>query len=171
MQSYVALNRIQKFLLLEEVDDAAVLHLPPSPDHPPIALTNASVAWATDAKEPTLADLNLSVIHHSLAAVVGRVGSGKTSLISAMIGDMYKQKGSIEISGSVAYVPQQAWIINATLRDNIVFGLEWDEARYRVILEACCLIADIEMLPGGDLTEIGERGINLSGTFTIYLTR
>ncbi|RUP47989.1 ABC transporter type 1, transmembrane domain-containing protein [Jimgerdemannia flammicorona] len=162
MQTYVALNRIRDFLLLEEVDDSAVLHLPYDTTLPSIVLNSASVAWAADAK-PTLSDVNLSIARGSLTAVIGRVGSGKTSLISAAIGDMYKQGGTIEIRGSVAYVPQQAWIINATLRENIIFGLAWDESRYRRIIEACCLLADIEMLPGGDMTEIGERGINLSG--------
>lgn len=80
-----------------------------------------------------------------------------------MIGDMYKLKGQVELRGRVAYVPQQAWICNATLKDNILFGNEYDEAKYRHVLFACGLEPDITMLPGGDMTEIGERGINLSG--------
>uniref|UniRef100_A0A3P9AIK8 ATP-binding cassette, sub-family C (CFTR/MRP), member 3 n=1 Tax=Esox lucius TaxID=8010 RepID=A0A3P9AIK8_ESOLU len=99
----------------------------------------------------------------SLLAVVGHVGCGKSSLISALLGEMEKQEGDISIRGSVAYVPQQAWIQNAILRDNILFGKAYNEPKYRSCLEACALTPDLEVLPGGDMTEIGEKGINLSG--------
>uniref|UniRef100_A0A452GXN3 ATP binding cassette subfamily C member 2 n=1 Tax=Gopherus agassizii TaxID=38772 RepID=A0A452GXN3_9SAUR len=98
-----------------------------------------------------------------LVAVVGAVGSGKSSLVSAVLGEMENLKGHINIQGSVAYVPQQAWIQNATLKDNILFGSDLDEARYQQVVEACALLPDLKLLPGGDLTEIGEKGINLSG--------
>ncbi|KAG0032210.1 hypothetical protein BGZ81_011465 [Podila clonocystis] len=112
---------------------------------------------------PTLTDINLSVSMGHLTAIVGRVGQGKTSLFNAIIGDMYKRQGSVKIYGRIAYAPQQTWIINATLKDNIVFGLEFDQEKYDRIVYASGLRPDIEMLPAGDLTEIGERGINLSG--------
>ncbi|KAG0012632.1 hypothetical protein BGZ80_011618 [Entomortierella chlamydospora] len=112
---------------------------------------------------PTLTDINLKITRGNLTAVVGRVGQGKTSLLSAIIGDMYKRQGSVKVYGRMAYVPQQAWIVNATLRDNITFGNEFDQARYDHVIMASGLLPDIAMLPGGDMTEIGERGINLSG--------
>ncbi|KAF9962914.1 Canalicular multispecific organic anion transporter 2 [Modicella reniformis] len=112
---------------------------------------------------PTLVDINLKIAGGDLTAIVGRVGQGKTSLISAIIGDMYKRQGTVRVYGRLAYVPQQAWIVNATLRDNITFGNTFDQARYDQILMACGLLPDIAMLPAGDQTEIGERGINLSG--------
>ncbi|KAF9319799.1 Canalicular multispecific organic anion transporter 2 [Podila horticola] len=111
----------------------------------------------------TLTDINLSVSMGHLTAIVGRVGQGKTSLFNAMIGDMYKRQGAVKIYGRIAYAPQQPWIINATLKENIVFGLEFDQEKYDRIVYASGLRPDIEMLPAGDLTEIGERGINLSG--------
>lgn len=111
----------------------------------------------------TLTNINLSVSMGHLTAIVGRVGQGKTSLFNAMIGDMYKRQGSVKIYGRIAYAPQQTWIINATLKDNIVFGLDFDQEKYDRIVYASGLRPDIEMLPAGDLTEIGERGINLSG--------
>uniref|UniRef100_A0A3P8Z0T1 ATP-binding cassette, sub-family C (CFTR/MRP), member 3 n=1 Tax=Esox lucius TaxID=8010 RepID=A0A3P8Z0T1_ESOLU len=107
--------------------------------------------------------INLMVPQGSLLAVVGHVGCGKSSLISALLGEMEKQEGDISIRGSVAYVPQQAWIQNAILRDNILFGKAYNEPKYRSCLEACALTPDLEVLPGGDMTEIGEKGINLSG--------
>ncbi|GCC18894.1 hypothetical protein chiPu_0018109 [Chiloscyllium punctatum] len=99
----------------------------------------------------------------SLVAVVGHVGCGKSSLISALLGEMEKLEGSVAIHGSVAYVPQQAWIRNASLKDNIIFGELLSEQKYQQVLEACALITDLNVLPGGDQTEIGEKGINLSG--------
>ncbi|KAF9143116.1 Canalicular multispecific organic anion transporter 2, partial [Linnemannia schmuckeri] len=113
--------------------------------------------------EPTLKNITLSVDRGNLTAIVGRVGQGKTSLFNAMIGDMYKRHGTVRMSGRVAYAPQQTWIINATVKDNIVFGLPFDQDKYDRIVYAAGLEPDIEMLPAGDQTEIGERGINLSG--------
>ena len=95
--------------------------------------------------------------------VVGKVGSGKSSMISAILGEMNKQSGSYYINGNVSYAAQQAWILNATLKDNILFGNEYIESKYNNVLEACALIADLNILPAGDRTEIGEKGINLSG--------
>lgn len=112
---------------------------------------------------PTLTNINLAVAKGSLTAVVGRVGQGKTSLLSALIGEMYKRQGSVRIRGKLAYAAQQAWIINASLKDNITFGLEFDQEKYDRIVAASGLLPDIDMLPAGDQTEIGERGINLSG--------
>ncbi|KAG0305091.1 Multidrug resistance-associated protein 1, partial [Dissophora globulifera] len=112
---------------------------------------------------PTLTNINLSATKGSLTAIVGRVGQGKTSLLSAMIGDMYKRQGTVRIRGRIAYVAQQAWIINATLKDNIILGCEFEQDKYDQIVAASGLLPDIEMLPAGDMTEIGERGINLSG--------
>ncbi|KAF9200129.1 hypothetical protein BGZ49_009666 [Haplosporangium sp. Z 27] len=112
---------------------------------------------------PTLTNINLTINRGNLTAVVGRVGQGKTSLLNAIIGDMYRREGSVKVYGRLAYVAQSAWIVNASLRDNIVFGNTFDQERYDRILTACGLLPDIEMLPAGDSTEIGERGINLSG--------
>uniref|UniRef100_A0A8C8BA77 Canalicular multispecific organic anion transporter 1 n=1 Tax=Otus sunia TaxID=257818 RepID=A0A8C8BA77_9STRI len=118
-----------------------------------VRFSEATFAW----------DVTLDIAPGSLVAVVGAVGSGKSSLVSAMLGEMENIKGHINIQGSLAYVPQQAWIQNATLKDNILFGSELDEARYQQVIKACALLPDLELLPAGDQTEIGEKGINLSG--------
>lgn len=89
--------------------------------------------------------------------------SGKSSLISAYLGEMDKVAGRVNTVGKIAYVSQQAWIQNCTLQDNILFGKPLDEKLYAHVIEACALKPDLEMLPAGDQTEIGEKGINLSG--------
>ena len=121
-------------------------------------IEKGSFAWAT-GEPPVLKDINLEVKLGKLVAVVGSVGSGKSSLIAAMLGEMEKVTGSVNTTGRVAYIPQQAWIQNCTLRDNITFAKPYDEAKYNQVIECCALKADLAMLPGGDSTEIGEKVI------------
>eukprot|EP00899_Mesostigma_viride_P000718 jgi/Mesvir1/10647/Mv13741-RA.2 len=111
----------------------------------------------------TLTDINLAIPKGALVAVVGRVGHGKSTLLQCMCGEVPKVGGEVRVSGRTAYVPQVAWIQSISVRDNILFGKPFDSVLYRDVLQRCCLIKDLEMLPAGDLTEIGERGINLSG--------
>ncbi|XP_065058100.1 ATP-binding cassette sub-family C member 5-like [Rhopilema esculentum] len=112
---------------------------------------------------PTLYGINLDVKKGSLVGICGRIGSGKSSLIQAVLGQMNLTSGSVEVEKSIAYVPQQAWIINETVRSNILFGEEYNDARYKESCSMCALNKDLEAFESGDLTEIGERGINLSG--------
>ncbi|KAG0223089.1 Canalicular multispecific organic anion transporter 2 [Actinomortierella wolfii] len=126
-------------------------------------LGNTSESQRTKPGKPTLSHINLKFYEGTLTAVVGRVGQGKSSLLSAIIGEMYKLEGSISTYGAIAYVPQQAWIIHGTVRDNITFGRPFDSKKYDCIVHACGLLPDLAILPAGDQTEIGERGINLSG--------
>ncbi|KAG2460889.1 ATP-binding cassette sub-family C member 3 isoform X3 [Polypterus senegalus] len=161
VQAAVSLKRIQHFLNHDELDPESVDRKNISPGYA-VSVMNGSFSWDRNGSV-TLNNINLLVPGGSLAAVVGHVGCGKSSLISALLGEMEKLEGKIAIKGSVAYVSQQAWIQNATLRDNILFGHPYNEQKYRRVLEACSLLTDLEVLPGGDQTEIGEKGINLSG--------
>ncbi|KAK0199743.1 multidrug resistance-associated ABC transporter [Desarmillaria ectypa] len=118
----------------------------------------------TAADQPfELQDLHMTVLRGSFVAIVGRVGSGKSSILQALIGEMRRIKGEVIFGGSVAYAPQNAWIKNATLRENILFGQDLDEDRLQEAISACSLERDLAMLPQGEETEIGEKGINLSG--------
>ncbi|KAJ7607493.1 multidrug resistance-associated ABC transporter [Roridomyces roridus] len=133
-----------------------------------LPLTNAddekSDSSSNEEDKPfELRDLKLQIPRGAFVAIVGRVGSGKSSILQALIGEMRKTEGTVAFGGSIAYVPQTAWIRNATLRKNVVFGQEDDEQRFRQVVRACSLEHDLEMLPHGENTEIGERGINLSG--------
>uniref|UniRef100_A0A672I7I8 ATP-binding cassette sub-family C member 5 n=1 Tax=Salarias fasciatus TaxID=181472 RepID=A0A672I7I8_SALFA len=99
----------------------------------------------------------------SLVGICGGVGSGKSSLLSALLGQMTLLEGNVAVCGGFAYVSQQAWILNDSLKENILFGNSYDPNKYSAVLDACCLLPDIAELPYGDMTEIGERGTNLSG--------
>ncbi|XP_041846205.1 multidrug resistance-associated protein 5 isoform X2 [Melanotaenia boesemani] len=111
----------------------------------------------------TLHRINLHVKKGSLVGICGGVGSGKSSLLSALLGQMTLLEGKVAASGGFAYVSQQAWILNDSLKENILFGNKYDSDKYNAVLEACCLVPDLAELPYGDMTEIGERGANLSG--------
>ncbi|KAI8806740.1 P-loop containing nucleoside triphosphate hydrolase protein [Cladochytrium replicatum] len=113
--------------------------------------------------EPFLRDLKVDIKRGSLTAVVGAVGAGKSSLLSAIIGEMEKSSGSVAVGGKIAYCAQQPWTLSDTLRGNICFFNEYDEAKMNVALDVCSLRRDLADFPGGELTEIGEKGVNLSG--------
>lgn len=125
--------------------------------------STASKSKLEDTSLPGVHDISLKIPKGALVGVVGSVGSGKSSLLSAMVGEMRCEKGSVTFGGNVGYCPQQAWIQNATVRQNILFGLPFDEKRYQQVLQDCALVSDMEILQQGDQTEIGEKGINLSG--------
>ncbi|XP_072938928.1 multidrug resistance-associated protein 1 isoform X2 [Epargyreus clarus] len=161
VQTSVGIKRLNKFMNCDELDVDSVEHDPKEPD--PLVIENGHFSWGDDGSEPVLRNLNLRVPRGSLVAVVGAVGSGKSSLLSALLGEMNKLSGRVNANGTVAYVPQQAWIQNATLQDNILFGKPLDKSKYNNVINVCALRTDFDVLPGGDQTEIGEKGINLSG--------
>ena len=112
---------------------------------------------------PCLVGANLEVRHGDLCCIVGKVGAGKSSLLLSLMGEIDKLKGSVKLSGSLSYAAQSACVLNATVRDNILYGNEYDEARYDRVIEACALTEDLKNLSAGDQTQIGEKGISLSG--------
>nr|XP_008197317.1 PREDICTED: multidrug resistance-associated protein 1 isoform X4 [Tribolium castaneum] len=158
VQAMVSIQRINKFMNAEELDPTSVTH--DSNESAPLVIENGCFNWD---EEQVLKNINIRIEKKSLCAVVGSVGSGKSSLLSAFLGEMDKTSGRVNTVGTIAYVSQQAWIQNATLRDNILFGKSFDKSLYDKVVEACALNPDFAMLPAGDQTEIGEKGINLSG--------
>ncbi|CAH1406919.1 unnamed protein product [Nezara viridula] len=160
IQAAVSIKRINKFLNSEDLDLNTVSH--DTNDDEPLVMEKCTFSWGGD-ETPTLHNLDLKIKPGSLVAVVGAVGSGKSSLISAFLGEMFKVSGRVNTRGTIAYVPQLAWIQNCTLQDNILFGKTIDRKKYHKVIDACALKTDLEMLPGGDQTEIGEKGINVSG--------
>ncbi|CAN8003961.1 unnamed protein product [Ixodes hexagonus] len=160
VQTRASMTRIQKFLLSPEVDDCSVGRRLNEGDA--VLLKRVTASWTKD-RVPVLRNINLAVKTGQLIAVVGPVGSGKSSLLSMLLGNLQVYSGSVDCIDGVAYAPQCPWIQNKTIRGNVIFTSTYDAELYDMVLKACCLERDLEMLPGGDLTEIGERGINLSG--------
>ncbi|CAL5364389.1 unnamed protein product [Camellia sinensis] len=158
----VSLQQLEELFFAEE---RILLPNPPlEPELPAISIKNGYFSWDSKAENPTLANINLDIPVGSLVAVVGGTGEGKTSFISAMIGELPPvADASVVIRGSVAYVPQISWIFNATVRENILFGSNFEPARYWKAIDVTALQHDLDLLPGHDLTEIGERGVNISG--------
>lgn len=135
----VSLSRIRNFLLRDENKEDDISY----DDIPGVALkvTDTNLGW--DNKAAFLKNLNLNVKKGKLVAVVGQVGSGKSSLLSGILGEMHKlNDGLININGQTAYVSQQAWIQNATVKDNILFGKDLNEQLYSKVTHACSLMTD-----------------------------
>uniref|UniRef100_A0A8B9IBK8 ABC-type glutathione-S-conjugate transporter n=1 Tax=Anser brachyrhynchus TaxID=132585 RepID=A0A8B9IBK8_9AVES len=127
-----------------------------------ITIRNGTFCWSKETS-PCLRRYNLTVPQGSLLAIVGQVGAGKSSLLSALLGELEQMDGCVTMKGTAAYVPQQAWIQNASVEDNILFGNEMDEAWFNSVVDACALQPDLESFPAGQKSEIGEKGINISG--------
>nr|QNH67882.1 ATP-binding cassette transporter subfamily C member 1 X7 [Brachionus rotundiformis] len=159
VQLNVSLTRIRKFLLKDEIKNEDISHN--DVDNKAVKVEGATFGW--EKKEPLLNNLNFDVNKGELIAIIGKVGSGKSSLLSALLNEMHLVNGNLNLYGSTAYVSQQAWIQNASIKKNILFNLPINEEFYQRILKACCLLPDLEILPASDKTEIGEKGINLSG--------
>ncbi|XP_015735755.1 multidrug resistance-associated protein 1-like isoform X2 [Coturnix japonica] len=159
-QTKVSLSRLEDFLFAEDLNPEDV-DTNYSGNHA-VELIGASFCWEKNGL-PVLKNLNVSIPEGSLVAVVGQVGSGKSSFLSALLGEMEKLEGTVHRRGSVAYLAQQAWIQNGSLQENILFGTDLNRSYYELVLESCALLPDLEQLPNGDQTEIGERGVNISG--------
>ncbi|XP_051136193.1 ABC transporter C family member 2-like isoform X2 [Andrographis paniculata] len=158
----VSLKRVKELLLAEEQN---LFPNPPiEPGLPAILIKNGDFAWDPKEERPTLSNINVDIPVGSLVAIVGSTGEGKTSLLSAMLGELPPiTDATVVIRGKVAYVPQVSWIFNATVRENILFGSPFEPAKYEKAINVTSLQHDLALLPGGDFTEIGERGINISG--------
>ncbi|KAE9462816.1 hypothetical protein C3L33_05277, partial [Rhododendron williamsianum] len=128
-----------------------------------ISISTTRISWDSSSLKPTLNDINLVVRCGEKIAVCGEVGSGKSTLIAAILGEVPDINGIVQVYGEIAYVSQTAWIQTGAIQENILFGCTMDQNRYQEVLEKCSPKKDLEMLPFGDCTIIGERGVNLSG--------
>ena len=122
-----------------------------------------SSSTLTQVEPFKLHDMEFSVGRNELIAVIGGVGSGKSSLLAALAGDMRRTHGIVTMGATRAFCPQYAWIQNTSVKENILFGKPFDRKWYDAVIDACALRPDLDMLPNGDMTEIGERGITVSG--------
>jgi ATP-binding cassette, subfamily C (CFTR/MRP), member 1 len=165
VEASVAVSRLTDFLTADEVQPNAII-VKPSPDQlgeETVIVRNGSFSWNRHDSRTVLKNVSFTAYKGELSCIVGRVGSGKSSFLQSMLGDVFKLQGEVEVHGTVAYVAQQPWILNATVKENIVFGYKYDSHFYEDTVKACALLDDFAQLPDGDETVVGERGISLSG--------
>ncbi|KAJ3356690.1 hypothetical protein HDU91_005517, partial [Kappamyces sp. JEL0680] len=169
LDAWIGFSRIGEFLGAPELADQPEM-IEFDVQTPAIQVKGATFEWNTVEQDDKsqqapakFTDISFAIPRGKLVAICGPVGSGKSSILSALIGDMKKKAGEVVISGSVAYCQQQAWIMNSTLQENILFGQPFDETKFNQVLHDCSLERDISILQGGSAAEIGENGINLSG--------
>lgn len=169
VEAQVAITRLTKFLTSSELQENAVVRSPRAEKVGDVAVSvkDGTFLWSKQNGEENykvaLSNINLTANKGELDCIVGRVGSGKSSIIQSLLGDLYKLRGDVRVHGKVAYVSQVPWIINGTVRENILFGHTYDPVFYNNVLKACALTVDLNILPKGDKTEVGEKGISLSG--------
>ncbi|GMM27633.1 bile acid-transporting ATPase [Martiniozyma asiatica (nom. inval.)] len=181
VQSKVSLDRISSFLDEPESSKYEQLALQKDENSPDVGFQNATFSWSNGGKgDFMLRDLDIAFKKGKLNVVIGPTGSGKSSLLLALLGEMNIQSGKVFLPGStprddllvdsktgltesVAYCAQTAWLLNGSIKENILFASRFDEGRYKAVVDACGLKRDFEILAAGDQTEIGEKGITLSG--------
>jgi ATP-binding cassette subfamily C (CFTR/MRP) protein 4 len=176
----VSLLRIQKFLSHHEreVDEiksikngvakngsngSLVPYHSPVETRPRLLLEKMSAKWSEESAESTLKGINLSISSNQVVAVIGPVGSGKSSLLNVFLKELPLESGRMDIQGKISYSSQEPWLFSASVRHNILFGSEYDEERYKQVVEVCALLSDFELFPYGDKTLVGEKGKSLSG--------
>ncbi|KAF6083621.1 ATP binding cassette subfamily C member 4 [Phyllostomus discolor] len=160
-ESIVSIRRIKDFLLLDEITQPGAQL--PSDGKTIVHVQDFTAFWDKASETPTLQGLSFTVRPGELLAVVGPVGAGKSSLLSAVLGELPPRQGVVTVHGRVAYVSQQPWVFSGTVRSNILFGKKFEKERYERVIKACALKKDLELLEDGDLTVIGDRGATLSG--------
>ncbi|KAH0538245.1 hypothetical protein FGG08_005164 [Glutinoglossum americanum] len=172
VEASVAVGRLTSFFTADELQVDAVTRREAAEEigDESVRIRDATFTWNKDGEIPALQNIDFSANKGELSCIVGRVGAGKSSLLQAMLGDLWKICGGVEVRGDIAYVAQQAWVMNASVKENIVFGHRWDPNFYNQTVRACALLEDFESLPDGDRTEVGERGISLSGGQKTRLT-
>ncbi|OQR92921.1 multidrug resistance-associated protein 1 [Achlya hypogyna] len=161
IQAQISLERLRAFYELPEREANAMAPTAPASDVA-IAIDDGSFAWTVEG-DAVFERISLRVKQGDFVIVHGKVGSGKSSLCAALLGDLQRRRGSVYIGGSVAYCSQQPWVQNLSVRENIVFGSPYDKKKYLKVLEACGLIPDLQSFAAGDKTEIGQKGLTISG--------
>uniref|UniRef100_A0A3B4WE83 Multidrug resistance-associated protein 4-like n=1 Tax=Seriola lalandi dorsalis TaxID=1841481 RepID=A0A3B4WE83_SERLL len=162
-ETAVSVQRISSFLLLEEVERKTSGLPLEGKEESSIEIEKLTCYWDKSSDAPSLQNVSVSVMSHQLLIVIGPVGAGKSSLLSAILGELPQDTGSLKVKGQLTYASQQPWVFPGTIRSNILFGRELNLQRYEKVIRACALKKDLELLPDGDLTLIGDRGATLSG--------
>lgn len=165
IEASVAVGRLTDYLTAEELQPDAVIVKEPAANKgdETVCVRDATFTWDRKDSRNCLEDISFTARKGELVCIVGRVGAGKSSFLQSILGDLWKRRGGVTVHGHTAYVAQQPWVMNASVKENIVFGHRWDPQFYERTVHACGLAEDFKTLPDGDQTEVGERGISLSG--------
>ncbi|KAJ2806882.1 ATP-binding cassette glutathione S-conjugate transporter ycf1 [Coemansia helicoidea] len=162
-------SQLGKIVMIQRALRGRPVHTLPRRDiglnesRPEVVLDGCSFAWSQHSHDQALTDVTLRASGGELVAVVGKTGAGKSSLLLSICGELEMTAGTGGVTGSIAYLEQSPWIMNDTMRANVLFGREYDAEFFAKVIHACALTEDIAMWPNADLTVIGERGINISG--------
>ncbi|CAJ1086990.1 multidrug resistance-associated protein 4 [Xyrichtys novacula] len=159
----VSIRRIQEFLLLEEIAKGRAALPQNEKKDASVEIQDLTCYWDKTLDAPSLQNITFSLNSNQLLAVIGPVGAGKSSLLSSILGELPDEKGVLKVRGQLTYAAQQPWVFPGTIRSNILFGKDMDQQKYERVIRACALKRDMELLPEGDLTLIGDRGATLSG--------
>ncbi|KAF6715600.1 Multidrug resistance-associated protein 4 [Oryzias melastigma] len=162
-ETVVSISRIENFLILEEVERRNMRLQLEEKKESSVELEKLTCFWDKSLDSPCLQNISFQAKPQQLLAVIGPVGAGKSSLLSAILGELPRDTGTLQVRGQLTYAAQQPWIFPGTIRSNVLFGRELNPRRYEKVLRACALKRDLELLPDGDLTLIGDRGATLSG--------
>lgn len=166
VEASVAISRLTSFYTMEEIQPDAVIRLEKATarGEDAVIVQDATFLWSRKhSYKVALSNVNFKAKKGELSCIVGKVGTGKSAFLQSILGDLHKSEGSVTVKGSVAYVAQVPWITNATVKENILFGSKYDPEFYQQTIEACALVDDLAILPDGDETQVGEKGISLSG--------
>ena len=181
--SLSAMDKISRFLLEDDLDASmndenctVVVNRVPSPQYlmtseevgpqktfPRISMYDVSTSLVRDEQSFQLRNISFKASGNQFIGITGPVGCGKSLILHSIINDVGIDQGAIKTEGKLIIVPQVPWVFSGTIRDNILFGQPLETKKYENILDACALKMDLKMFPKGDLTQIGERGISLSG--------
>ncbi|KAI4538915.1 hypothetical protein MG293_011182 [Ovis ammon polii] len=159
-EAVVSIRRIKNFLLLDEIPQVNTQL--PSDGEVMVDMQDFTAFWDEESETPTLQGLSFTVRPGELLAVVGPVGAGKSSLLSALLGELPPSQGKVSVLGKIAYVSQQPWLFPGTVKSNILFGKKYEEERYKEVIKACALEEDLQNLKERDLTVTGDGGTPLS---------
>lgn len=172
IEATVAVGRLTSFFTAEELQADAVQRREYAANvgDESVRIRDATFTWDRNESRNCLEDIDFVARKGELSCVVGRVGSGKSSFLQAILGDIWKIHGEVVVHGATAYVAQSSWVMNASVKENITFGHRWDPRFYERTINACAFVEDLKTLPDGDQTEVGERGISLSGGQKARLT-
>lgn len=162
-EAKVSIRRLEEFLVLEENQSIGYSDKEEITESNSIKLTKVKASWLANPIAHTLIDIDLEIKSGTFCCVVGVVGSGKSSLLQVLLKELPISMGRIQVPSKISYASQEPWLFTSNVRQNILFGLPYDKQKYKKVVKVCALERDLDELPYGDKTQVGERGAALSG--------